>query len=90
MLHAVVNTQGGVAKTTTAIHLAPMLARSDRTLLIDGDPQANSASRDAWWGEADRNPSPTTRGLTGKAILAEGKDPAANDEIEALLAAVTP
>jgi chromosome partitioning protein len=46
MIYAVVNTKGGVGKTTTAVHLATMLARTQRTLLIDGDPQASAAS----WG----------------------------------------
>lgn len=73
MLYAVVNTKGGVGKTTTAVHLATMLARSDRTLLIDGDPQASSASWAAWRRDSNRAPSPTTTCLTGKAILAEGK-----------------
>ena len=73
MLYAVVNTKGGVGKTTTAVHLATMLARTDRTLLIDGDPQASSASWAVWRREANREPSPTTTCLTGKAILSEGK-----------------
>jgi chromosome partitioning protein len=73
MLYAVVNTKGGVGKTTTAVHLATMLARADRTLLIDGDPQASSASWAAWRRDSNREPSPTTTCLTGKAILAEGK-----------------
>ena len=36
---AVVNTKGGVGKTTTAIYVAAGLHRQDRTLLIDADPQ---------------------------------------------------
>lgn len=73
MHYAVVNTKGGVGKTTTAVHLATMLARTERTLLIDGDPQASSASWAAWRRESKRDPSPTTTCLTGKAILSEGK-----------------
>lgn len=73
MIFAVVNTKGGVGKTTTAVHLATMLARTERTLLIDGDPQASAASWAAWRREANREPSPTTTCLSGKAILAEGK-----------------
>lgn len=37
------NLKGGVAKTTTSVHLACGLARSGRTLLVDADPQAASA-----------------------------------------------
>lgn len=37
------NLKGGVAKTTTAVHLACGLAASGRTLLVDADPQAASA-----------------------------------------------
>lgn len=48
MIYAVVNTKGGVGKTTTAVHLATMLARTERTLLIDGDPQTSAASWAAW------------------------------------------
>jgi chromosome partitioning protein len=74
MIYACVNTKGGVGKTTTAVHLACMLASCGRTLLIDGDPQASAASWAAWRREApERSPSPTTTCLAGKAILAEGK-----------------
>lgn len=39
MILTVGNLKGGVAKTTTAAHLALGLARSGRTLLIDADPE---------------------------------------------------
>jgi chromosome partitioning protein len=74
MIYACVNTKGGVGKTTTAVHLAVMLARSGRTLLIDGDPQASAASWAAWRRDNPQyEPSPTTTCLAGKAILSEGK-----------------
>ena len=74
MIYACVNTKGGVGKTTTAVHLAVMLARSGKTLLIDGDPQASAASWAAWRRESPKYaPSPTTTCLAGKAILSEGK-----------------
>lgn len=73
-IFAVVNTKGGVGKTTTAVHLATMLARQGKTLLIDGDPQASAASWAAWRREnEDYKPSPTTTCLAGKAVLAEGR-----------------
>lgn len=73
-IFAVVNTKGGVGKTTTAVHLATMLAREGKTLLIDGDPQASAASWAAWRRENESyKTSPTTTCLAGKAILAEGK-----------------
>ena len=74
MIYAVVNTKGGVGKTTTAVHLATMLALVGETLLIDGDPQASAASWAAWRRDnSSHGPSPTTTCLAGKAILSEGK-----------------
>ncbi len=77
MIYAVVNTKGGVGKTTTAVHLATMLARSGEALLIDGDKQKSAASWAAWRSENSGSlklgPSPTTILLGGKAILSEGK-----------------
>ncbi len=48
MIYAVVNTKGGVGKTTTAVHLATMLTRLGKALLIDADPQPSAASWAAW------------------------------------------
>nr|WP_235630501.1 ParA family protein [Xanthomonas citri] len=56
MVFACVNTKGGVGKTTTAVHLAVMLARQGKTLLIDGDPQASAASWAAWRRETPVRP----------------------------------
>jgi chromosome partitioning protein len=44
---AVANLKGGTGKTTTAVHLAIGLARTGRTLLVDGDPQASALA----WSE---------------------------------------
>jgi chromosome partitioning protein len=74
---AVVNTKGGVGKTTTAVHLATHLAESGPTLLIDGDPQETAATWAAWRRDgagAQGKPSPTTTCLRGKAIFDEGKE----------------
>ena len=73
-IFACVNTKGGVGKTTTAVHLATMLAKTGKTLLIDGDPQASAASWAAWRRDnPEYSPSPTTVCLQGKAINSEGR-----------------
>lgn len=67
MIFACVNTKGGVGKTTMSVHLAVMLARQGKTLLIDGDPQASAASWAAWRGskpEPPKIPSADQRGLS--------------------------
>jgi chromosome partitioning protein len=70
----VVNTKGGVGKTTIAVHLAAMLAGQAPTLLIDGDPQGSAVSWAAWRREAEREPTPTTTVLIGKAVYSEGRN----------------
>lgn len=38
MLVTCASAKGGVGKTTSAVHIAAVLAKDDKTLLIDGDP----------------------------------------------------
>lgn len=70
----VVNTKGGVGKTTVAVHLAAMLANQAPTLLIDADPQGSAVSWAAWRRDAERTPTPTTAVLFGKAVNDEGRN----------------
>jgi chromosome partitioning protein len=53
---ALVNTKGGVGKTTGAVFLAVGLHRSGRTLLVDADPQASSL---VWSQQGEGLPFPT-------------------------------
>ena len=43
MILTVASFKGGVGKTTTAIHLAAYFSRTAATVLVDGDPNKNSA-----------------------------------------------
>lgn len=72
MIFSVVNTKGGVGKTTVAIHLAAMLAKKGKTLLIDADPQQSAASWAVWREDRNLHPSPTTICLNGKAVFEQG------------------
>lgn len=75
MRYAVVNTKGGVGKTTMACHLAASLAKRGSSLLIDGDEQESAATWAVWRRENASLrawPSPTTVRLRGKAIFDEG------------------
>lgn len=74
--YAVVNTKGGVGKTTMACHLAAHLAKRDKTLLIDGDQQESAATWAHWRRDnqaLEGHPSPNTVRLRGKAIFDEGR-----------------
>lgn len=73
MIVSIINTKGGVGKTTIAIHIASLLSRTGPTLLIDGDLQASAASWAAWRRETEYSPSPVTVCLIGKAVFNEGK-----------------
>lgn len=75
MIYVVVNSKGGVGKTTTAVHLATMLASQGETLLLDGDPQGSAATWALWRRESEVDrPSPTTTRLLGRALYDEGKE----------------
>lgn len=74
MIYSVVNTKGGVGKSTIAVHLSTMLSNQAPTLLIDGDTQPSSASWASWRRDnLTHGHSPTTTRLAGKSIFTEGK-----------------
>ncbi len=75
MIYAVVNSKGGVGKSTCAVHFATMLAKTGKVLLIDGDLQASASD----WAALRRAshtkmPSPTTTQLYDKGLLHEGRE----------------
>ncbi len=49
MIITIASFKGGVGKTTTAVHLSGYLARKNKTLLIDGDPNRSSLE----WAASD-------------------------------------
>jgi chromosome partitioning protein len=73
MIVSIINTKGGVGKTTVAIHVATLFSRIGPTLLIDSDIQASAASWAAWRRETQHSSSPVTVCLMGKAVFNEGK-----------------
>lgn len=75
MIIAVANSKGGVGKSTCAVHFATLLARTGKTLLIDGDDQASASDWAALRRESHtKMPSPTTTKLLEKGLLHEGRE----------------
>ncbi len=57
------------------MHIATMLARTGKTLLIDGDPQSSAVDWAALRRASNTDlPSPTTTQLLGKGLLDEGRE----------------
>ena len=44
MIVTILGFKGGIAKTTTAVHLAAYLSQYDKTLIVDGDPNRSVSS----------------------------------------------
>jgi chromosome partitioning protein len=67
-IFAIANEKGGVAKTTTAVHLGHALARGGKkVLIVDIDPQSNATS----WIGADRPAAVLANVLLNPALAAE-------------------
>jgi chromosome partitioning protein len=65
MIISIASFKGGVAKTTTAVHIAEVLNRKTPTLLVDGDPNQSAI---AWNGRGKLSfPVVTEHELSGRA-----------------------
>jgi chromosome partitioning protein len=61
LIIAVANLKGGVAKTTTAVHIAEYLRQLGTTVLVDGDPNRSAL---AWAGRNERPDSDSLQVIT--------------------------
>jgi chromosome partitioning protein len=61
LIVAVTNLKGGVAKTTTAVHIAEYLRQLGTTVLVDGDPNRSAL---AWAGRKQRSEGDSLQVIT--------------------------